>query len=356
MSSEATTRWPLLGVTVIHRHGRIPIGANIVLVLTASAHRAAAFEAAEFLMDYLKTSAPFWKREEGGQATGWVEAKAEDDAGGLALDPLMAKKAVKRGKVSAARAKKSPIKAKAATAAQLVRDAARRLKAARVTFAHGTSDAVAEAAFIVSETLGIHPDRFDEYAGRRATAGQAARIRSVVGARIKTRKPAAYLLNKIYMRGVPFYIDERAIVPRSYLGEILDTHFGDDAMLLAPERVARVLDLCTGSGCLAILAARCFPQAHVDAVDLSGDALEVARRNVGDHKLADRVTLLSGRSVRAACRQQVRLDHLQSALCRCGGNGWSAAQSAATSRPWRSTAVPTALQSSGASSMSRRAG
>jgi molybdopterin synthase catalytic subunit len=77
---EATARWPLLGVTVIHRHGRIPIGANIVLVLTASAHRAAAFEAAEFLMDYLKTSAPFWKREEGGQATGWVEAKAEDDA------------------------------------------------------------------------------------------------------------------------------------------------------------------------------------------------------------------------------------------------------------------------------------
>ena len=77
---QATTRWPLLGVTVIHRHGRIPIGANIVLVLTASAHRAAAFEAAEFLMDYLKTSAPFWKREEGGQATGWVEAKAADDA------------------------------------------------------------------------------------------------------------------------------------------------------------------------------------------------------------------------------------------------------------------------------------
>ena len=77
---EARRRWPLLGVTVIHRHGRIPIGANIVLVLTASAHRAAAFEAAEFLMDYLKTSAPFWKREEGGEATGWVEAKVEDDA------------------------------------------------------------------------------------------------------------------------------------------------------------------------------------------------------------------------------------------------------------------------------------
>jgi molybdopterin synthase catalytic subunit len=77
---EAATRWPLLGLTVIHRHGRIGIGENIVLVLTASAHRAAAFEAAEFLMDYLKTSAPFWKREEGGRAKGWVDAKSEDDA------------------------------------------------------------------------------------------------------------------------------------------------------------------------------------------------------------------------------------------------------------------------------------
>ena len=206
----------------------------------------------------------------------------------------MAKKAVERGKVSAAVAKTSPIKAKAVTAAQLVRNAARRLKAAHVTFAHGTSDAIAEAAFIVSECLGFHPDRFDEYAGTRISAGQAARIRSVVDTRIETRKPAGYLLNKIYMRGVPFYIDERAIVPRSYLGEILDTHFGDDSILLAPARVTRVLDLCTGSGCLAILAARCFPQAHVDAVDLSSAALEVARRNVRDHKLADRITLHQG--------------------------------------------------------------
>jgi molybdopterin synthase catalytic subunit len=77
---EATRRWPLLGLTVIHRHGRIGIGENIVLVLAASAHRTAAFEAAEFLMDYLKTSAPFWKREEGGRGKGWVDAKSEDDA------------------------------------------------------------------------------------------------------------------------------------------------------------------------------------------------------------------------------------------------------------------------------------
>jgi len=116
----------------------------------------------------------------------------------------------------------------------------------------------------------------------------------VVDARIKTRKPAAYLLNKIYMLGVPFYIDERAIVPRSYLGEILDAHFGEDGMFAEPARVTRVLDLCTGSGCLAILAAYMFPNAQVDAVDLSGDALDVARRNVGDHKLKDRITLYQG--------------------------------------------------------------
>ena len=79
-ADEAVSRWPLQGLTIIHRVGRIMPGENIVLVVTASQHRQAAFEAAEFLMDYLKTSAPFWKREEGGQATGWVEAKAEDDA------------------------------------------------------------------------------------------------------------------------------------------------------------------------------------------------------------------------------------------------------------------------------------
>src|SRR5262249_22633818 len=142
--------------------------------------------------------------------------------------------------------------------------------------------------------LGFPPDGFDHCAGMRVSAPQAARIRAVVEARIETRKPAAYLLNKIYMRGVAFYIDERAIVPRSYLGELLDEHFSGPAAWLDPPRVTRVLDLCTGSGCLAILAARIFPNAHVDAVDLSADALEVARRNVTDHKLGDRIALSHG--------------------------------------------------------------
>jgi ribosomal protein L3 glutamine methyltransferase len=204
----------------------------------------------------------------------------------------MAKQAVKRRKASASRAKKSPARTRPVMAAELVRDVARRLTSGRMTFAHGTTDAVAEATFIISETLGRHPDHIGTT--DRVTAAQAARIHALVGARITTRKPAAYLLNKIYMRGVPFYIDERAIVPRSYIGELLDEHFADAAGLLDPAKVARVLDLCTGSGCLAILAARTFPNATIDAVELSVDALDVARRNVSDHKLADRITLHQG--------------------------------------------------------------
>ena len=117
--------------------------------------------------------------------------------------------------------------------------------------------------------------------------------------RIRTRKPAAYIVNKIYMRGLPFYVDERVIVPRSYIGEILDTHFsggedGDPALLGDPFEVERVLDLCTGSGCLAILAARHFPNAQVDAVDISRDALTVAAHNVAEHGLDDRISLHCG--------------------------------------------------------------
>jgi len=206
----------------------------------------------------------------------------------------MVKKTVKRGKASASRANKSPIKAKPVTAAQLLRDVTRRLKAARISFAHGTSDATAEAAFIISEKLGLHPCRFDEFLAQRVTASQVARVHDVVDARIKTRRPAAYLLRKIYMLGVPFYIDERAIVPRSYLGELLDEHFVGRGTWINPDHITRVLDLCTGSGCLAILAARQFPHAHIDAVDLSTDALVVARRNVADHRLGDRITLCRG--------------------------------------------------------------
>ena len=127
------------------------------------------------------------------------------------------------------------------------------------------------------------------------------------------------------MRGLPFYIDERAIVPRSFIGELLDSHFGeqdgDEGGSLIDESagVETVLDLCTGSGCLAILAAQAFPNAQIDAVDISKDALGVAARNVSDYNLRRPGNAASRRSVRAARRQALRSHHHQSALCRCEG-------------------------------------
>lgn len=177
-----------------------------------------------------------------------------------------------------------------------VRYAVSRFNASDVVFAHGTTDAVAEAAFIVTEALHLHPDQFEMFATARVTEHECARILELIEQRISTRKPAAYLLNKIYMRGVPFYVDERVIVPRSFIGELLESHFdgGDASLIDDPADVTRVLDLCTGSGCLAILAARAFPYADVDAVELSKDAFAVAGRNVADHGLDDRITLYRG--------------------------------------------------------------
>jgi len=204
---------------------------------------------------------------------------------------------LKKRKARAPRQKPAPSRLKRHTVAELIRSTARRLKQAKLVFAHGTSDPVAEAAFLVGETLGIHPDHVDARAGMAVTATQEKKIAALTERHIRTRKPAAYLLNRIYMRGVPFYIDERAIVPRSYLGEILDSEtFAGESFSLLPDThsIRSVLDLCTGSGCLAILAALRFPGAKVDAVELSKDAIEVARRNVADHRLKTRVRLLRG--------------------------------------------------------------
>jgi ribosomal protein L3 glutamine methyltransferase len=182
------------------------------------------------------------------------------------------------------------------TMLDFVRYAVSRFSAAKLVFAHGTTDPVAEAAFIVCEVLGLHPDQFEVFAAARVTAHEGRQILDVIEGRVGTRKPAAYLVNKIYMRGLPFYVDERVIVPRSFIGELLDSHFsGDEGTLIDdPSEVAGVLDLCTGSGCLAILASRSFPNAQIDAVDLSKDALDVAARNVADYGLKERVTLYKG--------------------------------------------------------------
>ncbi len=184
------------------------------------------------------------------------------------------------------------------TLLDFVRYAVSRFTESKLVFAHGTTDPVAEAAFLVCETLHLHPDQFDQFAGARVTAHEGKRILDLIERRIATRKPAAYLVNKIYMRGLPFYVDERTIVPRSFIGELLDSHFGGDeeggSLIDDPLSVVTVLDLCTGSGCLAILASQSFPNADIDAVDISKDALAVAARNVRDYGLEDRLTLHQG--------------------------------------------------------------
>jgi ribosomal protein L3 glutamine methyltransferase len=186
------------------------------------------------------------------------------------------------------------------TLLDFVRYAVSRFVEAKLVFAHGTTDPVAEAAFLVCETLHLHPDQFETFATARVTAQEAKAILEVIARRVTTRRPAAYLVNKVYMRGLPFYVDERVIVPRSFIGELLDSHFsgqGDDsggALIDDPASVQSVLDLCTGSGCLAVLASRNFPNARIDAVDISKDALDVAARNIAEYGLEDRVTLHRG--------------------------------------------------------------
>jgi ribosomal protein L3 glutamine methyltransferase len=207
-----------------------------------------------------------------------------------------AKAAARRGR--AATSPKVPA-GELVTLLDFVRYAVSRFIEAKLVFAHGTTDPVAEAAFLVCETLHLAPDQFEMFATTRVTAREAKAISDVIARRVSSRKPAAYLVNKIYMRGLPFYVDERVIVPRSFIGELLESHFGGDSdqagsLIDDPASVENVLDLCTGSGCLAILASRNFPDAHIDAVDISKDALDVAARNVADYGLQDRIALHRG--------------------------------------------------------------
>jgi ribosomal protein L3 glutamine methyltransferase len=205
-----------------------------------------------------------------------------------------AKSAAKRGRATSKLAQVEASELK--TLLDFVRYAVSRFVEARLAFAHGTTDPVAEAAFLVCESLHLHPDQFETFATARVTTAEGKRILDLIERRVSSRKPTAYLVNKIYMCGLPFYVDERVIVPRSFIGELLDSHFGrDDGSLIGdPSSVESVLDLCTGSGCLAVLASRAFPNAQIDAVDISRDAIEVAARNIAEHGLEERVTLHRG--------------------------------------------------------------
>ncbi len=168
---------------------------------------------------------------------------------------------------------------------QAVRDAADRLEKAGVSFGHGTTDAHQEAMWLATHVLGKPWDALAASLEQPISAAHQAALRALVSRRIATRKPAAYLLNEAWLGPHRFYVDERVIVPRSFIAELLR----GEIQVSAP---ATILDLCTGSGCLAILAALAFPEAQVDAADISQDALDVARRNVDDYGLAKRVRLV----------------------------------------------------------------
>ena len=173
-----------------------------------------------------------------------------------------------------------------------LRMAVSRFEAAGLVYGHGTATALDEAAFLILHTLRLPVDQLQPFADARLTRRERAAVRDIVEARIATRKPAPYLTNEAWIQGHAFYVDERVIVPRSFIGELLCQ--GLNGLVDDPDAVTSVLDLCTGSGCLAILAATAFPNARVDAVDLSPEALEVAHRNVAAYGLGDRVTLRQG--------------------------------------------------------------
>ena len=184
-----------------------------------------------------------------------------------------------------------------ATVRDLLRAAVRRFTKEKLAFGHGTDNARDEAAFLILEGLHLPIDNLDAALGKKLTAEEWRRITELIEARVATRKPAAYLLQRAYVGGVPFYVDERVIVPRSFIAEIIRGPLfqGERPGLIGhPAEVERVLDLCTGSGCLAVLAAQAFPSARIDATELSVDALEVAQRNVEESCVASRISLFEG--------------------------------------------------------------
>ncbi len=164
------------------------------------------------------------------------------------------------------------------------------LNEAGAFFGHGSTSAYDEAAYLVLHTLHLPLDTLEPFLDARLTETEINSVVEVLDRRAKLRIPAAYLTQEAWLGEHRFYVDERVIVPRSFIAELLANQFAP--WIDAPEEVTRVLDMCTGSGCLAILAALAFPQARVDAVDISSDALAVARRNIADYKLGERVHLL----------------------------------------------------------------
>jgi ribosomal protein L3 glutamine methyltransferase len=176
------------------------------------------------------------------------------------------------------------------TLRDVLRFAVTRFSEAGVFFGHGQADAFDEAAFLVMRSLRLPLERLDVFLGAYLTHGEINTLLQQIDLRVKKRLPAAYILKEAWLQGLKFYVDERVIVPRSFIGALLRDQL--QPWIADPDGALDVLDLCTGSGCLAILAAEAFTAARVDAADVSADALAVARRNVDDYDLSGRVRLI----------------------------------------------------------------
>jgi ribosomal protein L3 glutamine methyltransferase len=174
----------------------------------------------------------------------------------------------------------------------LLRFAVTRFNQAELSFGHVSANAYDEAAYLVLHTLHLPLDLLEPFLDAKLTAAEIDAVLSVIERRATERVPAAYITQEAWMHGFRFHVDERVIVPRSFIGELLQD--GLQPYVEDPEQVGAVLELCTGSGCLAILAAHAFPNADIDAVDLSKPALQVATRNVDEYKLEERIALFEG--------------------------------------------------------------
>lgn len=176
------------------------------------------------------------------------------------------------------------------TVRDMLRFAVSRFEEANLFYGHGTTNAYDEAAYLILRTLHLPPDRLEPFLDAKLMPNEVEGVLRVLERRVMERIPSAYLTHEAWLGQFSFYVDERVIVPRSFIAELLDEQL--TPWVEAPEAVESVLDLCTGSGCLAILCAIHFPNAMVDAVDISPDALEVARRNVEEYGLEEQIQLV----------------------------------------------------------------